>query len=150
MPDIQIIEATLEHVQELGRSMNSEDREEAEAMGLKAHRALWRSWKDSSFRKAALVDGQVVAIWGVVGSFMGLRGRLWMVTGKKAREVSPIYSALLYRAEVRKMLEIFPLLENYVDNDYERAVKMLEFGGFKFDDPIAVGEKLFRRFHKEA
>lgn len=150
---VEILPATMAHVQELGLHMNVEDREEAEAMGLKAHRALWRSWKSSTLRTAALVDGEVAAIWGVIGSFIGMTGLAWFVTGPKAREVSPLYFAQLYRREVRKMLEIFPRLENRtVDSTYNGAVKMLQIAGFKPGEAYPVGPegRLYRLFYKEA
>lgn len=152
MENIQIIEATMVHVQRLGLTMNREDREEAEAMGLKAHRALWRSWKYSCLRRAAIIDQEVAAIWGVRGTFLGGTGLVWLVTAPRAREVSPHIFARIYRQEVRKMLEIFPRLENRVDETYKGAVKMLRLSGFQFGDTQARGPsgRIFRLFYKEA
>lgn len=149
---IEILPATTQHVQELGVIMNAEDWLEAEQLGMTPHRALWRSWKMSTLRNAAIVDGEVAAIWGVVGTFMGLTGRIWMVTGPKAREVSSLDFALLYRREVRKMLEIYPRLENIVDNNYSMSLRMLAISGFSLGDPVPVGprQKLYRLFYKEA
>lgn len=152
MVDIAIVEATLEHVQTIGQNMNYEDRREIEAAGISAHRALWRGWKNSLMRYAAIVDGQCAAVWGVEGSMMGSVGIPWLVTSAKAREVSPHIFAQIYRHEVRKMLEMYPVLVNYVDARYDGAVRMLKVAGFCIDEPAPLGKlrRMYRRFMKEA
>lgn len=149
---IEIVPATLAHVQAMGGFMNAEDRDEIECLGVKAHRALWRGWKNSNFRHSALVDGELAAMWGVAGSMMGDVGTPWLVTAQKAREVSAHEFAKIYRAEARKMLELYPVLVNYVDNRYTGAVRMLKISGFRLDEPIPLGKfkRLFRRFYLEA
>lgn len=149
---IEIIPATLAHVQELALKVNAEDAEEAVALGLKPHRALWRGWKNSILRRVALVDGEVSALWGCSGKLMGYVGCPWLVTSRKAREVSPHEFARIYRAEVREMLGLFPKLVNFVDDRYDAAKKMLRISGFTLDEPAPIGKlkRLFRRFHREA
>lgn len=152
MQKIKIIPATLSHVQEIARTMNAEDRLEIESIGLKAHRVLWRSWNSSIIRKTGLLDGEVAACWGCAGSLMGIVGTPWFITAKKAREVDPVIFAKLYRREVREMLKIFAVLENYVDSSYIGAVKMLKLTGFHLDEPIEVGKmkRLYQRYWKTA
>lgn len=150
---VEVVPATLSHIQQLGLCMNTEDREEAEALGLKSNRALWRSWKMSIIRKTGLVDGEVAAIWGVIGSFIGYTGLAWFVTGPRARDISPLSFALLYRREMRKMLEVFPRLENRtVDASYEQAVKMLKLAGFSQGTPTQSGldGRMYYLYYKEA
>lgn len=149
---IEIIPATLLHVQELGRTMNEEHVLEYDGIGLKSHRALWRSWSKSIIRKTAIVDGEVAACWGCHGSFMGLLGRPWLVTSKVARNVNPHEFTRIYRREVREMLLIWPVLENFVDNSYIGAVKLLKLSGFSLDEPIPIGKlkRMYRRFYRVA
>ena len=106
---IEIIQATLSHVQELSMTMNREDRDEVEGLYLKAHRVLWRGWKNSVIRKTLMIDGEVGAIWGVTGSPLALIGHPWMLTSKKVRGMSPHTFAKLYKSEVRGLLEVFPV-----------------------------------------
>lgn len=148
----KILTATLAHVQELGKNMNAEDVAELKALGLKPHRALWRGWKVSTIRKALIVDGEVAAIWGVVGGFMGTTGIAWLLTGPKFRQIPPIRLARLYQNEVRKLLETYQVIENLVDCGYIGAVRMLKIAGFSFDDPMPVGKfkSSFMRFYKAA
>ncbi len=152
MAEIEIIPATLAHMQEIGRIMNDEDRREIEDAGLKSHRALWRGWKNSLMRYTAIVDGQIAACWGVEGGMMGGVGVPWLVTSRKAREISPHIFARIYRAEVRKMLEMYDTLVNYVDARYDGAVRMLQVAGFSVDEPKPLYKlrRMYRRFMKEA
>lgn len=150
MTNIIITEATLSHVQELAKTMNIEHVLEYEGIGLKAHRSLWRSWKKSMLRKTAIIDGEVAACWGVCGSLLGVLGKPWLVTNSIARGINPHVYARLYRTEVREMLTLFPVLENWCDNSYIGAVKLLKLSGFQLDEPIPLGKmkRLYRRFYK--
>lgn len=152
MSKIEIVPATLEHVQALGQCMNDEDMQEAVAGGLVPRRALWRGWKQSLIRYAALVDGEIAAMWGVSGSIMGGIGVPWLVTARAARKVSPHEFRKIYVNEVRKMLEIYPVLVNYVDARYDGAVRMLKISGFNLDEPAPLGKfrRMFRKFMLEA
>lgn len=152
MNNINIIPATLSHVQELALTMNTEDRDEYESVGRTAHKVLWRSWKNSMFRSTALVDGEVAACWGVSGSMLGLVGVPWLCTGRKAREISPLVFSRIYRTEARKMFDAYPVLENWCDNRYVGAIRMLKIAGFSLDEPQEFGKlkRMFRRFWRVA
>ncbi len=152
MTNITIVEATLDHVQQIGRTLNDEDRAEIENAGLVPHRDLWRGWKRSLIRYAAFVDNELAAVWGVTGSIMGGIGIVWFVTSRKAREISPHKFRSIYVSEVRKMLEIYPVLCNYVSADYDGAVRMLKVAGFNLEEPVPLGKirRLYRKFIKEA
>lgn len=149
---MEIVTATLAHVQELGKNMNAEDIAELKALGMKPHRALWRSWKVSMVRKALIVDGEVAAIWGVVGGILGASGAVWLLTGPKLREMQPITVARIYRNEVIELLETYQVIENLVDCGYIGAIRMLKIAGFSFDDPMPIGKfkSSFIRFYKAA
>ncbi len=149
---MEIVPATLEHVHALGHNMNAEDVEELKALGMKPHRALWRSWKMSMVRKALIVDGEVAAIWGVVGGILGVSGSVWLLTGPKIRQMSPIRVARIYRNEVKELLDTYQVIENLVDSRYIGAIRLLKIAGFSFDDPVPLGkfQSSFIRFYKKA
>jgi hypothetical protein len=152
MTSIEIVPATLEHIQTMGETMNHEDRLEFLAAGLIPHRDLWKGWKRSIIRRSAIVDGELAAIWGVMGSLMGDVGTVWLITSPKARETSPHKFAAIYKEEVRKMLEIYPVLCNMVDDRYIGAKRMLRIAGFKMDEPQPIGKfnRMFRKFTRIA
>ena len=136
--EIFIRESIPEDVTRLGNVMNSEDRAEAEAMGLDARKLLWRSYKKSLIRKTIFVEGKIAAMFGCAGVIMGLVGHPYLVTASAARTVSPLVFARIYRKEARKMLEIFPVLENYADSRYHGAIKILKLSGFRVGEPQRV------------
>lgn len=152
MHNIGIIPSTLDHVNQMGLVMNDEDRAEHEAVGVKAHRSLWRGYKNSLIRNTIMIDEEVAAMYGVCGSLMGNIGIVWLVTGKKAREISPHRFARIYKQEVAKMLEVYPILCNYVDDRYIGAKKMLRIAGFNVGEPMPLGKfkHMFCKFSKEA
>lgn len=144
--DIQIVNSTLNHVKELSESIRQKDQEEAIALGLKPHRALFFSYKHAVLRRSCLVDGKVAAMWGVCGTPLGMRGQPYLITGEVSNTVSPIRFAKIYLKEVENMKSLFPVLENYVHSSYEGAVGMLRLAGFKLDEPIDIKGSKFQRF----
>lgn len=88
--------------------------------------------------------------WGTSGSMMGRVGMPWFITGKKAREIPPIIFARMYLSEAKKTLDIFPVLENWVDSRYDGAIRLLKLAGFHIDEPKHIGKSTvsFCRFHK--
>lgn len=144
---MQIVRATEAHVIELRRNLREGDKREIWNYGLCVRTALWRSFNETLEPKAAIVEGQVAGIWGVCGTVLGYTGQPWLLTAKIA-EKYPIQFALLYRQEVRKMLEIYDVLENVVDFSYKEAIKLLNLCGFTVHDPLPLGPngELFSRF----
>ncbi len=79
---------------------------------------------------------------------MGNTGAPWLLTSPEALKVSPLRFARVYKAEVQKMLKMFPNLVNYVDSSYNQAVRLLQIVGFDLEDPKPYGKNggLFRKF----
>jgi len=136
--DIAILSATSAHVRALGQSLRAEDEREITCLGLVAHKVLFRSWRRAVMRRTALVDGEVDAMWGVGGVLCGPVGFPWLLTGKAAERASPLTFARIYQREVRDMLRLFPVLENWVDASHEKAIRMLEIAGFQVGEPREV------------
>lgn len=126
--------------------MRENDKKEARALGLIPHHALFYAYKHACFRRTALVDGKVAAMWGVVGTPLGLVGQPYLITGTECDKVSPLAFARIYINELGAMARIFPILENYVDNDYHEAIGMLEIAGFDVSKPVLYNNHLFRKF----
>lgn len=146
--NIEITPATEAHARELIRRLRAADRAEIMSGGLRPGRAVLASLRSSVWSRAALVDGEVAAIWGVGGSLLGGLGRPWLLTGTACERVSPLRFARIYRGQVVSMLTTFARLENFVDTEYTGAVRMLRLAGFSIDDPEPIGKNgaLFRRF----
>jgi hypothetical protein len=148
MSGVTIIPATAVHVRALGHSMREADEREITCLGLVAHRVLFRSYRYSIIRKTAIVDGEVAAMFGASGVLFGRVGQPWFLTGPASEKVDPIEFARLYRKEVRQMLHLFPILENWVDASYDKAVRLLTIAGFEMGEPKPFGPNnaLFRKY----
>lgn len=149
---IQIVETTAEHIRELGRNLRPEDRKEVESYGFPTNKALWRSFKNSIMRRTALVDGEVAACWGVGGVPMGGEGAPWLITSAVVEKVSPLRFTRIYQNEVLKMLQVFPILVNYCDAGYAKAMRLLDIIGFRIGEPEPLGPNnaLFCKFEMRA
>lgn len=149
---IEVIPATESHARALIRTLRAPDRAEIMAAGLRPGRAVMDSLRGSVWSKAALIDGDVAALWGVGGSLLGGVGRPWFLTGAAFERVPALRFVRIYRAQVVSMLETFATLENFVDAAYTSAVRMLILAGFRLDDPSPYGPRgaLFRRFEMRA
>lgn len=149
MKTVEIRDSTMDDVFELGRSMRQEDKNEAIAQGIDdPTEGLYYSYTHSIYRKTALIDGKVAAMWGVAGDLFGYTGRPYFITGEEVYKISPLQFSRIYRQEAQAMRQFFPVLENYVDASYKGAVRMLEIAGFDLSGPHFLGpnESLFYKF----
>ena len=148
MTTIEVELSTAKHVKELIKTLRQRDLEEASALGVDPEKALFYSYRHASYRKTALIDGVVSAMWGVQGSLVGNYGYPYLVTGHLVESIPARRFINIYLDEVQQMRKIFPYMENYVDANYKGAVKMLKLAGFKLENPQTYGplNKLFQRF----
>lgn len=145
---VDIIDTDPSHIRELALTMREADQREIVSAGFTPKSALWRSYRESIYRKTALVDNRVAACWGVTGNLFGGKGVPWLLTSSHCELVSPLVFARIYKKETKTMLRMFPTLVNYVDASYTEAVRLLEICGFQLDDPEQFGRNgaLFHRF----
>lgn len=145
-----IIEATPAHLLALRDRLRAEDRAEITCAGWTPRRALWRSYRGSVIRRTVLIDGMVAAIGGCGGSVLAGVGNPWLLTAPEFERL-PVAMVREGRAEIAKMLGLFPRLENMVAAEYRRACRFLEVLGFVLEAPVPVGPSAarFRRFWME-
>lgn len=145
-PVVTIVPTVPAHIAALKKNLRQEDADEILRFGLSVQHALWYSYRRSLIRKTALVDGVVAAAWGVHGVFMGQKGQPWLLTSPEIKRVSALRVAREYQKEVLEMLNIFPVLENYVDSAYPAAIRLLEIVGFMVGEPEILHGALVRKF----
>lgn len=146
--EVTVFPSTPAHVRELGEKLRDKDRQEIEIYGFPTNKALWRSFKGSFMRYTAFVDGEIAAMWGVGGAPMGGTGQPWLMTTDAVYKISPLRFARMYQREVLRMINIFPVLMNYVDAEYAAAVRLLDIVGFTLGEPEPLGTHgaMFRKF----
>ena len=124
--EINIVDSLPWHVSELKSNLREQDKNEVLGLGVSIQHALWYGYKNSVYRKTALIDGVPVAMFGVCGVLLGSKGLPWLLTSSDVNKVSPLKFARIYQEEVKKMLAIFPVLENLVDAEYTAAIRLLD------------------------
>ena len=147
-PEITIVDSIPEHVGILKSNLRNEDANEILRLGMTIQYSLWRGYRDSVYRKTALVDGVPAAMFGVLGTLLGNKAQIWLMTTPDVYKVSPLRFARTYQEEVHKMLKIFQRLENFVDVEYHAAIRLLDIIGFNIGEPepIGVGGAIYRHF----
>jgi hypothetical protein len=146
---IELAPATAEHVRALLPRLRADDVSEIQAAGLTCKRALWRSWKGSHLRTAALVDGEIAAIWGCGGTLLGGVGRPWLLTAPACERV-PLAFVQIGRDEARRMLAVHERLEGCVAAWHFRAIRTLALMGFRLGGEVVLpNDGRFLRFTME-
>lgn len=83
-PSFQIVEAKPYHCGQMARLLRAEQGESVAALGMDAHRELRDRFRNSSFRKAWLIDGRLAGLGGVEGTLLASQGYLWLALTKQA------------------------------------------------------------------
>lgn len=83
-PSFQIVEAKPYHCGQMARLLRAEQGESVAALGMDAHRELRDRFRNSSFRKAWLIDGRLAGLGGVEGTLLASQGYLWLALTRQA------------------------------------------------------------------
>lgn len=134
---LEIVPAHPRHMAELAMRLRAGDRGEIVTMGLDVDTALSVTWRESMMTHAATVDGRLAAVWGVGGAALGGCGRPWLLT-TPAFELLKFQAVRHGRMEIRRWLEVYHRLENYVLAEYRAACRLLEVLGFNLDAPVPL------------
>lgn len=130
MADIRIVDGTEAMGEELARFLRGADAMEGSRCHADEKMAVRYSVHHSLMCRAALVDGDVAAMWGVGGVALGLVGMPWLLTTPVVEQIAVSRFIKIYREQVADMLKLFPVLENYVDAEYAKAIRVLRLCGF--------------------
>jgi hypothetical protein len=140
MANYTIIESEPHHFRMLVERLRDEDKAEIEAAGLSANKALWKSYRSAMLRRTAFVDGEIAAMWGVSGTLMSNVGHPWLLTTPACEKV-PFAYVREGKKHASEMLQLHPILSNFVDASYERAIRFLKLAGFDVGKPFPFGKK---------
>jgi hypothetical protein len=127
-------------------NMRKKDIEECLAFGMSPGRGMRKSVRESIYARTALVDGVVVAMWGIGGALMSDDGCAWMVTGNGVEKVKFAFIRISMW-EIDKMHEYKSVLSNYVHADYTEAVRFFKIIGFSISEAAPIG-KHGKMFHQ--
>lgn len=120
--------------------MRARDRAECEAGGLTGRKAVWRSYRGSVIARAAFINGELAAIFGMGGGVLSDTGAPWLFTTQVVEQF-PLMFVRVALAMVDEMLQIKNRLENYVSADYPQACRFLASIGFTLGEAEPFGPK---------
>ena len=144
-PVVTTIDTIPEHIRKLAITMQAQSAEIAIKMGCEPRKLLWQSYKKSIICKTIFINGEVGAIFGISGALYGEVGQPWLIMSDEVNAY-PFKVAFVYRKELVKFQQMFPVLEDYVDEDNINAIRMLELMKFKVSkNRIPFGEVNLRR-----
>jgi hypothetical protein len=139
MHSYQIVEPKPVHAGMLALRMRPEDRAELINFGFcDVRRTLRRLMLLSTYCRSALIDGEMAAMWGVSGSFMGYSGKAWLFTGQSVEKL-PLAFFREARREVNEMLVGRSELVSQVLFSYERSIRFFRMLGFEIENPLPIG-----------
>lgn len=128
---IRVEPATREHAERMAPVMRQEDSTEVLALGFSPLEALTHSLDNSFIAEAAVLDGDVVAMWGACAeAYAGGKAFLWML----GTDHVPRNTKALLRGSasfVQHVHRFYPLLECLVDTRYDKAVRWIKWMGFR-------------------
>jgi hypothetical protein len=136
-------------LQFIAENMRNDDIEEVRAASNKTPiKAITDGVRISDFSSVAVINGDVVAVMGVVkGSTLSDSGVAWLLgttyISKHRREFLDNSHKVL-----NAMLDICPELSNYVHAKNKTSIRWLSWLGFQINDPepFGVNNELFHEF----
>lgn len=139
---VEFVQATQEHLSELARTMRPEDVQEVVSLGDTPQRALEESYQRSILVHAALIDGEVAAVWGIV-PWEGATGQIanvWMLSGGV---VNRRKRAFLQgsRKVLGGLLSMYPVLVAYIGAEHQKAIRWARWLGMEVRRPVPMGNR---------
>ena len=150
-PTITIERTNPLHLREMSEAMTADSAEVARNLGTTPLRALWASYRKSLYSKSFFINGKIAAICGLSGSIFSDTAKPWLILTPECKKY-PLRVAFAYRKELNEMSRMFEILEEYVPEDNEASIRMLELMGFKVSKNImTVGDvKWYRAERRRA
>ncbi len=151
--DVVIRDATPADIADLLADMRAIDRLEVALMATEAtlHGAVESTVEGSLFCKAARVDGDLVAIWGVVArDLYGDDACPWMLTTNAVASRAVRRAVLRFaRAELDEAAEGWGRLWNLVHEDNRAALRFCKWLGFSVGRSYSFGGARFRMIERQ-
>ena len=117
--------------------------------GRDPYTVLVDSYRRSEVSFVALYNGEVACAWGVAReSILAEESLIWLLSTPVMTK-APVLAARRTKHELKKLLDVYPKLMNYVDSEYKLCVRWLRWLGFTVESPQPVGIRggMFSRFY---
>jgi len=133
--NFEIRDSVQSDIESLSCTMRKFDKEEVWAQSHSTPReALQHSYDNSEIALTAFWKGKIVGMFGIrPKSLISDRAIVWLLTSDEASNMK--LSFMKYSKKVIGMfLNLYPILENYVDSRYVDSVKWLKWCGFEIGE----------------
>lgn len=149
-PEITITDTAPFHLRIMSDAIQQKSAEIAQRVGYSPLKALWANYRQSLICKSVFINGNLCAIFGAIGVVMGESAAPWIALTPEVEQY-PMRVAFRFRRELEEMLKLFPVLEDYIEEENESAIRFMELMGFKVSKNITTMAGInFRRAEKRA
>jgi|SRR5215471_10905680 len=135
MVDYLIREAEFADIGRLCGTLRYDDLMEITCFGARPFVVIRKCYKQSHYKRTALVEGRIAAMWGLGGVMLGSKGEPWLLTAP-AIERAPISFVREARVEVARLCSMSRHLEGFCAASYSRAHRLLRILGFTVSEPF--------------
>lgn len=136
---MKIYDVSEDHIRDTASNMRDGDRKEClDILGLSPYNAVKQSVLQSEEAYTGWRDG-ILGIIGVVPpSLLGDTAQPWMLTTNQLTK-SPRVILKFTKPFIKRWLERYPRLVNYVDAEYTAALRWAKWSGFTIHEPAPYG-----------
>ena len=126
----EIVDGKPFHCGMMARSLRDEHRHAIMADTASIHRELRAAFDGSHYKKSLIVDGELLAVGGVMGSVLGFSGVVWLAMTNRAKQYK-LLTVRLARQTLEELLAVHPTLNAGILFGDETSRKFAEFLGFE-------------------
>jgi hypothetical protein len=134
---IRIVDAEPRHVGMIARQMSESDCARFIGLGRDPRRVIRGFFRQSSYRRTALLDDEPIALWGVTGSLMSPAGLFWLQLSRAAKKF-PLRVVKEGRTELARIMEMRHEIVCYLHHDDTVAMRFAKFFGFEIAEPAMI------------
>ena len=139
MVRVEFMRATPEDAKFIGENLRKADALEVSALGADPAASVLVSLRASDMAWTAWVNGVPAMMFGAGGSIFDEAGFVWAL-GTDECTKHPREMLIFGRKKLGETLEIYPVLENYCDARYSKALRWLKRIGFDISAPEKRGK----------
>jgi hypothetical protein len=140
----EIVPCRTSHLREVANNLREEERLECEAFGVKPRHMMHALYRDSSYSRAGLLDGEVLAVWGDNAPILHTDGYLWLFSTPMIERV-PFLFFREARREIEERLMMRRVLRSSICWKAKRSRRFWELLGFEIVAPDEGGLSEIRR-----
>ncbi len=149
-PNITISKTTPMDLRKMSESMNEYSKDISIRSGIPPLKALWHNYRNSLMCKSVFIDGNLCAIFGLGGMVFSDIGTPWICMTPETKQY-PMRIAFAFKRELKKMLDMFPILEDYIEETRSKEIRFMELMNFTVNkNVIKIGNINFRRLERRA